>query len=141
MQLTTYLNFNGNCEAAFKFYAETLGGKITLMMTQGESPMGDKVPEPMKDKIMHATLEVRGGSVLMGADHPQGKHVQPAGFCVPECQTPQAEACATSRRKKCGRAQRAAVHSFPCRSPIERMAIPFASSASIPPRRVPPGTA
>jgi uncharacterized glyoxalase superfamily protein PhnB len=29
MQLITHLNFNGNCEAAFKFYAETLGGKIT----------------------------------------------------------------------------------------------------------------
>ena len=82
MQLTTHLNFDGNCEAAFKFYAETLGGKITLMMTQGESPMGDKVPEPMKDKIMHATLEVPGGSVLMGADHPLGNKVQPAGFCV-----------------------------------------------------------
>ena len=31
MQLITHLNFNGNCEAAFKFYAETLGGKITLL--------------------------------------------------------------------------------------------------------------
>jgi PhnB protein len=28
MQLNTYLNFNENCEAAFKFYAEALGGKI-----------------------------------------------------------------------------------------------------------------
>ena len=43
MQVTTYLNFNGNREAAFKFYAEALGGKITMMMTQGESPMGDQV--------------------------------------------------------------------------------------------------
>jgi PhnB protein len=82
MQLTTYLSFNGNCEAAFNFYAETLGGKIAFMMTQGESPMGDKVPMEMKDKIVHAALEVPGGGVLMGADHPQGKKVQPAGFCV-----------------------------------------------------------
>jgi len=82
MQLNTYLNFNGTCEAAFKFYAKAIGGKITLMMRQGESPMGDKVPEEMKDKIMHATLEVPGGGVLMGADHPQGKKVPVAGFCV-----------------------------------------------------------
>jgi PhnB protein len=82
MQLSPYLNFNGNCRAAFNFYAETLGGKITLMMTQGESPMGDKAPPEMKDKIMHATLEAPGGSFLMGADHPQGKAVRPAGFCV-----------------------------------------------------------
>jgi uncharacterized glyoxalase superfamily protein PhnB len=27
MQLAAHLNFNRNCEAAFKFYAETLGGK------------------------------------------------------------------------------------------------------------------
>ena len=82
MQVTTYLNFNGDCKAAFQFYAETLGGKITMMMTQGESPMGDKVPADMKNKIMHATLEIPGGGSLMGADHPQGKKVQPTGFCV-----------------------------------------------------------
>lgn len=82
MQLITYLNFNGNCEAAFKFYAETLGGKITSMMKQGESPMGNNVPAEMKEKIMHVTLEVPDGGVLMGADHPQGKNVLPQGFCV-----------------------------------------------------------
>ena len=82
MQVTTYLNFNGNCEAAFKFYAQALGGKITMMMIQGESPMGDKVPREMKNKIMHATLEMPGGGVLMGADHPSGKKVQLTGFCV-----------------------------------------------------------
>jgi PhnB protein len=82
MQLITYLNFSGNCDAAFKFYAETLGGKITFLTRLGESPMGDKVPEEMKDKIMHATLEAPDGGVLMGADHPQGKKVSPAGFCV-----------------------------------------------------------
>ncbi len=82
MQLITHLNFNGNCKAAFDFYAKTLDGKITFMMTQGESPMGDKVRQEMKDKIMHATLEVPGGGMLMGGDHPQGKKVQPTGFCV-----------------------------------------------------------
>lgn len=82
MQLTTYLNFSGNCEAAFNFYGKTLGGKITSMMRQGESPMADRVPAEMKDKIMHATLELPDGGILMGADHPQGKKVSPAGFCV-----------------------------------------------------------
>jgi len=82
MQVTTHLGFNGNCKAAFEFYAETLDGRITVMMTQGESPMADKVPTEMKDKIMHATLEFPGGGTLMGADHPQGKKVQPTGFCV-----------------------------------------------------------
>lgn len=82
MQLIAHLNFSGNCEAAFRFYAETLGGKIAFMMRQGESPTADKVPAEMKDKIMHATLEVPDGGVLMGGDHPHGKRVLPTGFCV-----------------------------------------------------------
>lgn len=82
MQLFSYLNFSGNCEAAFDFCVKTLGGKITFMMRQGESPMGDKVPAEMKNKIVYATLEVPGRGVLMGADHPHGKKVTPAGFCV-----------------------------------------------------------
>jgi PhnB protein len=82
MQLTTYLNFSGNCESAFNFYTKTLGGKITLLMRLGESPMADEVPVEMKDKIMHATLELPDGGVLMGADHPHGKKVSPAGFYV-----------------------------------------------------------
>jgi PhnB protein len=82
MQLIAHLNFNGNCEAAFKFYEETLRGKITFLMRVGESPMGDKAPAEMKEKIMHATLEAPDGAVLMGADHPQGKKVTPTGFCV-----------------------------------------------------------
>jgi hypothetical protein len=33
LQLNPYLNFNGNCEAAFKFYERCLGGKIVMMLT------------------------------------------------------------------------------------------------------------
>jgi len=82
MQLIAHLNFNGNCEAAFNFYRTALGGQITSMMRQGESPIADQVPAAMKDKIMHASLQVPDGGVLMGADLPQGKNVTPAGFCV-----------------------------------------------------------
>ena len=30
--LNPYLFYNGNCEAAFKFYEKTLGGKIETVM-------------------------------------------------------------------------------------------------------------
>ena len=30
MQLNPYLTFNGQCEAAFKFYEKSLGGKILM---------------------------------------------------------------------------------------------------------------
>ena len=39
MQLNAYLNFNGQCEAAFKFYEKVLGGKILFMQTWGNSPL------------------------------------------------------------------------------------------------------
>ena len=39
MQLHTYLNYGGNCEEAFKFYEQHLGGTITMMMSTGSSRM------------------------------------------------------------------------------------------------------
>ncbi len=36
MQINTYLSFNGNCEAAFQFYAQHLGGKIGMIHRYGE---------------------------------------------------------------------------------------------------------
>ncbi len=38
-KLDPYLNFNGNCAEAFKFYEKLLGGKIDMMMTFGGSPI------------------------------------------------------------------------------------------------------
>jgi PhnB protein len=81
MQLSTYLNFNGQCEAAFKFYEQCLGGKIQLMMTYGESPMADQVTPESRNKIMHVTLAV-GDGVLMGCDAPPQQYEKPQGFFV-----------------------------------------------------------
>jgi PhnB protein len=63
-------------------YERALGGKIAMIMTNGESPMAEKMAPEMKDKIMHVTLQLPGGSLLQGADHPEGKTVKPAGFSV-----------------------------------------------------------
>ena len=38
MQVTPYLHYNGNCEAAFKFYEKELGGKIELLMRYADAP-------------------------------------------------------------------------------------------------------
>lgn len=82
MNISTYLAFDGDCKEAFQTYERILGGKISMMMTNGESPMADKTPPEMKNKIMHASLQVPGGGVISGADHPQGRTVKPAGFSV-----------------------------------------------------------
>lgn len=38
MRLNTFVNFGGNCEAAFRFYEQHLGGEITMMMRRAEQP-------------------------------------------------------------------------------------------------------
>ena len=81
MQLNPYLNFNGQCEAAFKFYERCLGGKIAFTMTYRESPMADKVPSEWRKKILHVRLMV-GDQALMGADAPPERYEKPAGFSV-----------------------------------------------------------
>ena len=81
MQLNPYLFFNGQCEAAFKFYAELLGGKIIAMMTHAGTPAENQVPPEWREKIIHARMAV-GGQLLMGSDAPPGHFQQPQGFSV-----------------------------------------------------------
>jgi PhnB protein len=70
MQWNPYLSFNGQCEAAFKFYERCLGGKIVAMIPFGDTPAVEHVPADSRGKIMHARLIV-GSQVLMGSDcHP-----------------------------------------------------------------------
>jgi PhnB protein len=81
MQLNNYLTFNGDCEAAFRFYERCLGGKIEMMMTLGESPMAEQVSPDRRGKIMHARLSL-GKDALMGSDAPPNLYERPAGFNV-----------------------------------------------------------
>ena len=38
MKLHTFINYGGNCQQAFRFYEQHLGGRITMMVTHGEQP-------------------------------------------------------------------------------------------------------
>jgi PhnB protein len=81
MQLNPYLQFNGDCAAAFTFYEQCLGGTMLMMMKAGESPMGAQMPPDQQDMIIHARLAV-GDTLLMGSDAMGGHYVPPAGFNV-----------------------------------------------------------
>jgi PhnB protein len=52
MQLSPYLTFNDQCEAAFKFYEKCLGGKIVMMMPHAGTPAESHVSAERRDKIM-----------------------------------------------------------------------------------------
>ena len=81
MQINPYLFFNGQCEAAFKFYAECLGGKIDAMMTHAGTPAEEHVPAEWRNKILHARMTV-GDNVLMASDAPPDHYEKPQGFSV-----------------------------------------------------------
>ena len=69
MKLHTYLNYGGNCEQAFRFYEQHLGGKITMMMRHGEQPGPSQLDPAWNGKILHARISL-GETELLGADIP-----------------------------------------------------------------------
>ena len=81
MKLVSYLNFNGQCAEAFRFYERVLGGKIVGIMTHGETPIGDSVAPEWRDRVMHAHLEI-GDQVLFGSDSPPEYFQKPQGMYV-----------------------------------------------------------
>lgn len=91
LKLTPYLSFNGQCEAAFKFYERCLGGKLEYMMTYESKPAEFPVPAEWRKKILHATLRV-GDQVLQGADALPDGYQTPQGFSLSLGLKDQAEA-------------------------------------------------
>jgi PhnB protein len=81
MQMNPYLSFKGDCEAAFKFYEQCLGGQPGAIFRYAGSPMADQVPADWSDKVMHGSLTL-GGQVLMGADIVPDHYEEPKGFSL-----------------------------------------------------------
>lgn len=81
MELNPYLQFNGDCAAAFRFYEQCLGGEIVMMMRAGDLPMAAQIPSDRQDDIIHARIAV-GEKLLMGSDAMGGSYTAPAGFHV-----------------------------------------------------------
>jgi PhnB protein len=77
MKLDIYLNYPGNCEQAFRFYEQHLGGRITMMMRHDQQPNQANVPADWKKAILHARIEI-GKTVLMGADIPSAEPMRSA---------------------------------------------------------------
>ena len=84
MDLSPHLNFDGQCADAFRFYERCLGGKISVLMTYGQSPVSGEshVPPEAHDKIMHAHLDLGGGRSLIGCDAPAPRYARPQGIQV-----------------------------------------------------------
>lgn len=81
MDFAPYLSFSGQCEAAFKFYEQVLGGKLLMLVRYGDAPGEEQMPREFANLIMHARLEVTG-RLLMGGDAPPDRRQAAQGFCV-----------------------------------------------------------
>ena len=81
MQVNPYLHYNGNCEAAFKFYEKAVGAKIEVLMTHEIAPPEMPVPPEWKKKIMHGRVSI-DGEVIMASDAFPGHFNPPQGFAV-----------------------------------------------------------
>jgi PhnB protein len=66
MKIHAYLMFDGQCEAAFNYYAQCLGGTLE-MMRYADSPEEMEVPAEYQQRIMHACLKV-DDQLLMASD-------------------------------------------------------------------------
>ena len=68
--LNTYLSFNGNTEEVFNFYKSVFGGEFATLHRFGDSPeVCGNVADNDKDKIMHVSLPIGNGYVLMASDN------------------------------------------------------------------------
>jgi len=82
MKPTPYLNFNGTCAEAFRFYAQALGGGEPRLMTFADAQMGEGMTPEQQKMIMHGALELADGGQLLGSDAPGGRYQTPQGFSV-----------------------------------------------------------
>lgn len=72
-KVNVYLNFNGNTEEAFNFYRSVFGGDFSLIMRFKDLPQGETpLPKEFEEKIMHISLPIGNGDILMGTDAVEG---------------------------------------------------------------------
>jgi PhnB protein len=81
MKLLAHLHFKGNCREAFEYYAALFGGEIVFAMTYGEMPDAQDTPAAIRDRIVHARVDL-GGEFLLGTDPPDDRYQAPQGFNV-----------------------------------------------------------
>jgi PhnB protein len=81
MSLSPYLTFGGTCRDAMNFYAACLGVEMDMISTFAGTPAETHVPPEWRDKIMHASLQYRGAT-LMASDGMGPGDVKHEGFSV-----------------------------------------------------------
>jgi PhnB protein len=79
MGLSFHIDFNGQCQQAFEFYAANLQGQIGTMLKVQDSPMSQSASGDWQHKIVHANISIHGVE-LAGADVTPEHYQKPKGF-------------------------------------------------------------
>lgn len=69
-KIHVYLNFNGNCEEAFRFYEKVFKTQNMGTYRFGDMPENPDFPMTGKDrdKVMHTAIMINENTMLMGSD-------------------------------------------------------------------------
>jgi PhnB protein len=70
MPVQPYLFFDGQCEAAIEFYRQAVGAEIEMLMRYQDSPspLPPGTHAGYEHKVMHASLRIGDGSIMMADD-------------------------------------------------------------------------
>lgn len=79
MSLSFHIDFNGQCQEAFEFYAASLQGAIGTMLQVKDSPISHSSSDDWQNKIVHANISIQGVE-LAGADVKPEQYQKPKGF-------------------------------------------------------------
>lgn len=66
--INPYLNFPGNTEEAFNFYKSVFGGEFVGLTRFKDTQDGSKLNDDEKEKLMHVSLPIGKGNILMATD-------------------------------------------------------------------------
>ena len=84
MHVEPYLFFNGRCEEAIAFYQRTLGAELLMLMRNKDNPEPappGMLPPGSESKVMHATLRIGTGNLMLSDGRCDGQPVF-AGFSL-----------------------------------------------------------
>ena len=63
-----YLHFAGNTETAMTFYQTVFGGTFAIFQRYKDLPGGERMSRDEQNKIMHISLAIGNGIVIMATD-------------------------------------------------------------------------
>ena len=68
-KINPYLNFDGQAEEAFNFYKSVFGGEFMGDISRmSDAPGAENLSDEEKKRVMHISLRIAGGDVLMASD-------------------------------------------------------------------------